>query len=512
MFFSSLFKKPKAQAESFDTVNYEGAGAFTLTPEMELYTAVVTCALSDKFYETASDQVNRILSLITRVSPEFVAKLAVYTRTQMQLRSVPLFLAVALAKTHSGDDLVARTVEKVVLRADEIMELLACYQALNPSSGVKKLGKLSHQIQEGLRRAFNRFDEYQFAKYNRSGIPVTLRDALFLVHPKAKDEAQQALFDKIVSGTLSVPYTWETELSALGERDFASDGERAKAFRLKWEELVGSGKMGYMATLRNLRNMLQAGVSTDTVKAVCRYLSDERNVMASKQLPFRFFSAYREVEKTLGNHASAVLEALDTAMKASAANIAGFDADTRALIACDVSGSMYSPVSRNSSVRCFDVGLVLGMLLRSRLSNAITGMFGDTWKAYNLPKGRILRAVSEMERHEGEVGYSTNGFEVLKWMRANNVTVDKVMFFTDCQMWNSTNSDNTFAREWSLYKRLNPKAEMYIFDLVGYGQAPLRVEQNGVYLIGGWSDRIFDICDAIRHGASAIDVINAIEL
>ena len=33
------------------TVNYAGAKAFTLSPEMELYTAVVTWSLNDSFYE-----------------------------------------------------------------------------------------------------------------------------------------------------------------------------------------------------------------------------------------------------------------------------------------------------------------------------------------------------------------------------------------------------------------------------------------------------------------------------
>ena len=85
------------------------------------------------------------------MSPEFVARLAVYTRTEMHLRSIPLLLLVELAKVHNGDDLVARAVEKTVLRADEIMELLMCYQWRNPSGDArKKLGKLSRQIQNGL--------------------------------------------------------------------------------------------------------------------------------------------------------------------------------------------------------------------------------------------------------------------------------------------------------------------------------------------------------------------------
>ena len=180
-------------------LNHEGAEANKLSPEMELYTAVVTSSLSNKLYETAEEQINRMSALISKCDHKFVAQLAVYARTEMNLRSIPLFLIVELAKIHSGDNLVSRTIEKVVLRADEIMELLICYQWRNKNEGVKKLARLSHQVQVGLQQAFNRFDEYQFAKYNRDNLEVKLRDALFLVHPKAKDDAQQELFDNIVN-------------------------------------------------------------------------------------------------------------------------------------------------------------------------------------------------------------------------------------------------------------------------------------------------------------------------
>ncbi len=117
--------------QSMETVNHEGEKAYLLTHEMEIYTAVVTTELSDSFYENVDERINRINSLVSKVSPEFVAKLAVYARTKMQLRSVPLLLVVALARVHNGDDLVARTIERVVNRADEIMELLNCYALIN---------------------------------------------------------------------------------------------------------------------------------------------------------------------------------------------------------------------------------------------------------------------------------------------------------------------------------------------------------------------------------------------
>ena len=276
--------------------NYEGGEAFVMSPELELYSAVVTASLEDKFYETNKFLIHRIVNLISKVDPMFVAQLAIYARTQMYMRSVPLLLLVELAKIHRGDDLLSRAVEKTVLRADEITELLACYQSRNNSGNdAKKLAKLSKQIQFGLQRSFNKFDEYQFAKYDRDSAEVKLRDALFLVHPKAKDDAQQIIFDKIANKNLATPYTWETELSALGKINFENADQRNEAFRMKWEELIDSGKLGYMALLRNLRNILESKVDYAHVEKLCNVIADSNAVINSKQLPFRYLSAYREI-------------------------------------------------------------------------------------------------------------------------------------------------------------------------------------------------------------------------
>ena len=489
--------------------NYEGARAYAMTPELELYTAVVTASLSDTFYEKQDERVNRIAQLIGKVSPEFVARLAVYTRTEMHLRSIPLLLLVELAKIHNGDDLVARAVEKTVLRADEIMELLMCYQWRNPTGDVrKKLGKLSRQIQNGLQRAFNRFDEYQFAKYDRDGLEVKLR----LVHPKAKDEQQQAIFDKIVNRQLEIPYTWETELSALGQQKFESEDKKQEAFREKWEELINSGKLGYMALMRNLRNMLQADVSLLEMQKVANCLSDTEQVSKSKQLPFRYLSAYREIEKVNSTQTATLMNALEAAVKNSASNIDGFDESTRVLLASDVSGSMWSPVSQRSTIRNYDIGILLSMLLRNRCKQVVAGIFGDDWEVVNMPNDNILMATRQLERLGNTVGFSTNGYKVIDWLIDQKVVMDKVMMFTDMQMWDSTGSHKTFEDSWRKYKKMAPEAKLYLFDLVGYGQLPMRLAEPDVYLIAGWSDRVFDVLSAIDKGEDALSVINKIDV
>ena len=617
------------------TTNHEGAKSWRMTPEWELYTTVVTMmGVEDKFYEKGNDRVNRVADLVRKADPEFTARLAVYAREEMHLRSVPLLLLVELARYRQRDSLVSRAISRTVQRADELSELLMCYQW---RSGRKSLKHLSHQLRKGLAESFNHFDAYQFAKYDRKDRKVTLRDALLLVHPKPKDKAQTNIFRKILNDTLEMPYTWETELSSIGQRYSDSNDEKSEAKREAWHHLIRSRRMGYMATLRNLRNMLKLHLDDESIQMVCDYLSNPEAVRNSKQLPFRFLAAYiqligtdsisiyarnplvyvlekikakcqkiqgivdegrngnflarvrkvnrfypgsaycianrvtlpcsldyhqrkmhssfrvwgrkhsehpseknllrlsklekllnklRKQEKKLdeivnrsyetrvikkyGENSIKVLQTLEAAVCHTAMNISGFDEDTRVLIASDTSGSMYQPISQKSSVMCYHIGLMLSMLMRYRCKSVVTGMFGDFWKTYEMPEGNILRNTVEMIAHEGEVGYATNGHKVIDWLIRERRVMDKVMLFTDCQLWNSEWGDEDLAKSWDAYKKIAPKANLYIFDLAGYGQSPISMKREDVFCLAGWSDKVFDILAALERGNNAIDEIRRI--
>ena len=88
--------------------------------------------------------------------------------------------------------------------------------------------------------------------------------------------------------------------------------------------------------------------------------------------------------------------------------------------------------------------------------------------------------------------------------------MDKVMLFTDFQLWDSTWGDEELAKSWDAYKKIAPKANLYIFDLAGYGQSPVSMERKDVFCMAGWSDKVFDILAALERGSNAIDEIRRI--
>ena len=523
------------------TKNKEGALAFTMTPEMDLYSQVCTASLQPKFYSPkAGDQLSRLRETISKVDPELVCKLAVYAREKMYLRSVPLVLLVELLKNFNEGNqtgkrdpkTLKKSTTRVIQRADEITEILSYFAHANDRKDAKKLGKLPNALKNAVAESFHKFDEYQLAKYNRDGA-VKLRDALFLTHPKPVDDQEKALFKKLVDDGLAELYTWEVEFSKLGQQNFSSEEAKNKAFSAKWTELIESNKLGYMALLRNLRNILKYGASKDLVKLVCDKISDPTAVQKSKQLPFRFWSAYRSLEgnEPKGHYGygysapsrdtsnldpfavQSLNKALEKAVKASVANLKGFGDETRVLIASDVSGSMQQPISPKSQVMQYDIGLLLGQLLQTKCKNVVSGFFGDTWKVKNFSTGDVLNNTLELYRSEGEVGYSTNGYKVLQWLNTKNIEVDKVMIFTDCQLWNSNGGNATMNSEWQKYRTRFPNSKLYLFDLSGYGTSPLDiVTEKNVHLISGWSEKIFEVMEAIENGGNAIDFVKNIKL
>src|SRR5437773_604337 len=239
---------------NFGPRTHEGAPARHISPEMALRRSLLACLLwENQSYEDGVKIAGRIAELVPKVAAEKVAALAVEAREQMKLRHAPLLLVREMAryKTHRAP--VSETLARVIQRADGLAEFVAIYW---------KDGRvpLSGQVKKGLAGAFPKFDEYQLAKYDRSG-PIKLRDVLFLCHAKPRDDAQAVVWKNLISRTLTTPDTWEVALSTGADKHEA------------WERLLREQKLGALALLRNLRNMREAGVSD---KLVVRALGEMR--------------------------------------------------------------------------------------------------------------------------------------------------------------------------------------------------------------------------------------------
>jgi 60 kDa SS-A/Ro ribonucleoprotein len=339
-------------------VTHEGAPARHIKPLEQLRRSVCSCLLWEKeFYEDGQLIATRIAELVKACKPEDVAALAIEAREQMHLRHVPLLLMRELARhPKKPDKLVSTTLARVVQRADELSEFVVIYWK-------DKKQPLSKQVKRGLAWAFRKFDEYQLAKYDRAGL-VRLRDVLFLSHAKPKDEEQAALWKKLAQNELVTPDTWEVALSA------------GKDKKETFERLIREGNLGYLALLRNLRNMVDAKCDPALVTAAIRERKGARRV-----LPFRFIAA--------AEHAPMFEPILDAAMQASMKELEKLPGQTLVLI--DHSGSMQARMSAKSDLSRSDAATGVAILARGVSDECRVFAFSDWVKEVAPRQGLALR-------------------------------------------------------------------------------------------------------------------------
>lgn len=380
-----------SRRENKKPLTHEGAPAMELSPLQELRRSVMSCLLwENTFYESGVDIATRLEVLVAKNKAQDVADIALEARTDYRLRHAPLLLACALTRSAQGK-VVGDTIYNVIQRADELAEILAVYWR-----GGRQ--PLSAQMKRGLARAWNKFNAYELAKYNRDGA-VKLCDSLFLCHAKPKNKGLEKVWQQLVAGTLQSPDTWEVNLSA------------GKDKKQTFERLLRENKLGCLALLRNLRNMRESGVDKRLV-----FKALKEGAKYAKALPFRFVAAANAVPAWEG----AIDEAMQIALK-------GMDTLTgKTVVLVDVSGSMSCRLSNKSDLNRIDAAGALTAL--------VAGIAGD-YEVYTfdtcvheIPARKGMALIDAIKRSGGGATYLGKAVAGM-----NRLDYDRLIVITDEQ-------------------------------------------------------------------------------
>lgn len=453
------------------TVNKAGGFAYKFNVEQELIHAVLTTFLEDKYYESGGERVDRIKDLIAKNKPEFVANLAIIARKEFNLRSVSHLLIGELSQIHKGDSLVGETLKEIAIRPDDLTEILAYVGTPVPK-----------QIKRGARNALLKFDRYQLAKYKGEGKGVSLVDLFNMVHPKVKhaDKEQKKAWKDLMTGKLVSFDTWETELS-----NAKDDAARKKAL----ESLIAEDKMGYMALLRNLNNLIKYGVSAKTEKAAIAKLTDPEEIKKSKQLPFRFTTAFDNV---VGNTAfsNAISEAMDIAV----GNTPELKGDI--LIAVDSSGSM--KMGDNSAIK--KASIFAATLLKAN-PRAEVILYDTAVKQLAMSsRTPVIDLAKKIE--DNAMGGGTQTSLVFEFAHKSGKKYSRIIILSDNESWNE-HSVQAVYKEYT--KRSGNDPFVYAIDIQGYGTKD--VTGNKVFHLTGWSDRLLDFVGQAEKGESLVEYV-----
>ena len=378
----------------------------------------------------------------------------------------------------------------IVQRADE--------PALGLAYHISAYGKdapIPNGLKKVWRRALESYNDYQLAKYRMGGREVKLVDVVNLVHPKSD------AIGRLVKGELRNEDTWESRISKLGSN------------REAWEGVLD--KMGHMALLRNIRNLLKADVPYSKFLPML-----VAGVKDGRQLPFRYYSAY----KSLAGAPSPVKDSLEECITASLHTLPKFAGKTMFL--CDNSGSAWSAAT--SSMGTMHVAEIANLtaVLGAHLSDeGWIGVFGDTLRLISVSKkGSVLEQVEKVSEVGMGIGQGTENGIWLFWDRAiqKKEHWDNVFVFSDMQaghgglygmdgkayasyMWNVGGSKEyievgigrirTFIDVGKLVnayrEKVNPNVNVFLVQVAGYQDTIIPEFYNKTYILGGWGEGLF---------------------
>ncbi|MDO4532833.1 MAG: TROVE domain-containing protein [Coriobacteriia bacterium] len=508
------------KAESTLTRNRSGHVAYRLDPRDRLMSYVLTSFVNEpKYYGDNTPELVTLAKELAATDGLFVAQLAVYARTVLNMRSSSHLLLATLAHEVKGEQYVRRAVRSAVVRGDDVTEMLAAFFALFPGD------PLPNSLRRGLRDALDRMSDYELAKYRMSDRPVKMADAVKLCHTRRR-EATRAL----LAGELGKPTSWETELSAHGNTTET------------WEMLLAEGKVPYMALLRNLRNLLETNPAG--LDAVLERLADPRMVAASRQLPFRFWSAYRAVEAMqvattfsgtrirgleqmyalfsrthmpfMGSRPESMdpvdkaMDALSRALDASVANYPKLPG--RTLVAVDVSGSMSCRLSSMSTVRYVDVAALLAACLVHLSDDCVVYAFARDAERVPVTAGAsVLATMGQFKANGG----CTNMEAVFVEATLHRVDVDRMVFLSDNEVnrgYSQRSGRQCLQRNLEAYRRgVGHRVWLHAVDLAGYGTT--QFDGVDTTFSAGWSEKVLSFLAMAEEGTGGLEAaVEAVEL
>lgn len=545
-------RAPLATAAVPTLTTHEGGPAYAKDVKSELFQLAVTNMVGENtFYERAADRDNRFAALVRDVAvadPAWTLGFVGWLRGEANMRSASLVAAAEAVKARldaqahtntrvrvgavtrkpsevretpaveTPDTTNRQIVASVLQRADEPGEFLAYWMSTHGR-------KLPQPVKRGVADAARRlYTEYSLLKYDTASHGVRFADVLDLAHPAPATPAQGALFrhaldrrhgrDTDVDTMLQLPMvvanqalrrsldthedghklltnpavlasagmTWEDVLSLAGNKIDK---------RKLWEALAPN--LPYMAALRNLRNMDEAGVSNTVAAALAARLTDPAAVAKSRQLPFRFYTAYLAAPSDRWKHPLG--QALDQALS-NVPELPG-----RTLVLIDTSGSMTGgTISARSTVTPAQAAAVLGIVLAKRCGADVYG-WADRPYPYQLTKGRsALAEIDGFLKTQGRGGHGTNLTAALGAFKGH----DRVFVLSDMQTigarihWSFGHHDGT------TYDRVVPAhVPVYAFDLQGYRATPFTTAKPNRYQLGGYTDRVFSMVPLLERGEDA---------
>jgi ABC-type multidrug transport system fused ATPase/permease subunit len=396
-------------------------------------------------------------------------------------------------------------------------------------------------------------DTYSLAKYQMSGKGVSLVDIVNLVHPHetpingtvfvteadylkavkgTKFEKDKYLLDAPENGKVGISTIKALVLGLLKQfntvEDKNTDAGKTVAAKVKsgaitteqakvelnesktenYAELIKTKKIGYLALLRNVRNILKTNDNALLTMA-CEQLQDEAFIKKSLVFPHQIDLALEiMLVEFNGRVLSQVALALNTAYERSIPNLAELFNDGRTAVVLDVSGSMSSTIQTGKGVSGRTSALDKGALVAATLAKGIGAeMFvfaSSAGKVTYNPLDSINSLKNALMRGH-HVGGGTSWGTIFPMLDQYG-KFDRVFIISDEQ------GADQVETSYKGYCQRHGTPNVFVINMCGYAPTMIK-EGTKVHRLYGYTADIYETAKRIEIDLDAvIHQINAIEI
>lgn len=470
--------------------NQAGGMYYKNTDEDHFVKVAVSSFIGKSHYQDDKARLHDLLDLAKKVSPELLAKTAIYSVEKAFMKDVPVLLLGVLRwrDPHLYEKVFSRVIKNGRLLRRFVQILRSPY--FNSRS-------LSSKTRRLIQNWFESRTPYQIWEESLGNNP-SLKDVINLAHVNpGSAESRQAVFKLICKNEKSskLPqviknfYAWKENrelpipkvsfLRLTSEKLTASD----------WSQVVKN--MTWNQLRLNLNAIERSGALEDkeTEQYIAERLSNVEEVRKAKVFPHEIYTTLVNVTN------DKALKALNHALNVSIENLPNLG---RTVIAIDVSGSMACPLNSNNvngGLTCSEVSAVLGLSLVRKSRETNTFLTFDTEVHEN-----SLNFDTDLKTQVKNLRFSGGGTDCsapFKWTLNNKLEIDTFVMISDNESWADYSGNYHWRSKtpsknlWLEIKKSNPKAKLIMIDMMTSGGNQVD-PGNDVLAIAGYSPAILE--------------------
>lgn len=407
----------------------------------------------------------------------------------MRLNPAVIFIRASIhpkrAEFNESNPGYMKTVGKsIALRPDDLTNQFEYFMYVN-----KTKSKLSSIVKRTWAERLGEYSRYQLNKYKGK----SLIDLVRISH------AWNNNIDELMkTGSIKVEESERT-------------WENLKSAGKTWKEILETIEIPHMALLRNLRGIFKEIEDLEIAKSIMTKLS--AGVLTGKQFPFRYWSAYKAVEKDGEiNHKGIILDGLENCMDISVLNMPKLDGKTICL--SDNSGSAWGQLtSEYGTVYAAEIANLSSLITGKQSDEGEIGLFGDKLIVEPVSKrnGLLsqLRATNAVEKEDSKLGGGTeNGIWIFFDQAIKEEKhYDNIFIYSDMQaghggLYGTNPSEykdfvhgnhgrhiDVLSLVSKYRKDVNPKVNVFSVQVAGYDNTVLPENLYRGAILSGWTGK-----------------------